>query len=444
MKTVPVSLVKVSDRQRKTIDEKALQELKTSIYDKGLFHAPVLSFNEGTYSLLIGERRLRAMELLHQEGLVFKHDKTVVPTGEIPYVLLVDLTPAQLLEAELEENILRVNLTWQERTEARAKIHTARLEINPDQTIKATATEIAQRTDTSVSYARRELSKALIIEKHKAEPAVKTAKSADEAYRAILDKYDTEFKAMAAKQLVGVSLQHKLHHGDCRDLIKTISDGTIDAIICDPPYGMNADKMRFDEDHHYDDSPDYALDICKNILREGFRISKPRATLFMFCDISHFETLKEYASQQAWTVWRTPIIWYKGIEGHAPWGRGGFKRTYEIILFAVKGQKDLVSSGGPDVMEFKRQLRSEKTHAAGKPIDLLYKLVSICTNPGDTIFDPCCGSGGIFHAAHQHKCTAIGFEQEEIYYHQSMATLGEISGGPKVEPTNSDLDELLV
>lgn len=444
MKTVPISLIKVEERQRKQIDEKALQELKTSIYSKGLFHAPVLSYSEpNNYSLLVGERRLRAMEQLHTEGLTFHHDLLPVPLGEIPYVLISDLTPAQLLEAELEENLLRVNLTWQELTEARAKIHLARQMQNPDQTLKATAAEIAERTGASQEYTRKELSKALIIDKHKADPVVKTAKSAEDAYRAILDKYDTEFKAIAAKQATTTSTTHQLTHGDCRKLILDVPDGSINTILCDPPYGMNADKMRFDEDHHYNDSPDYAMEICQTILREGFRVAKPRASLFMFCDVVHFELLKEYASQQAWTVWRTPLIWYKGIEGHAPWGRGGFKRTYEMILFAVKGQKDLVSSGGPDVLEFKRQLRSEKTHAAGKPIDLLHKLVSLSCNFGDTILDPCCGSGGIFHAAHQHKCTVIGFEQEEAYYHQSLAAIGELAGIKVKTPASGELDDLL-
>ena len=34
----------------------------------------------------------------------------------------------------------------------------------------------------------------------------------------------------------------KLLHGDCLELMQTIEDGSIDAIITDPPYGTTACK----------------------------------------------------------------------------------------------------------------------------------------------------------------------------------------------------------
>ena len=33
--------------------------------------------------------------------------------------------------------------------------------------------------------------------------------------------------------------QYKLYHGDCLDIMPTLEAGSVDAVITDPPYGMN-------------------------------------------------------------------------------------------------------------------------------------------------------------------------------------------------------------
>jgi len=120
----------------------------------------------------------------------------------------------------------------------------------------------------------------------------------------------------------------------------------------------------------------------------------------MFCDIDHFITLRTAAEQQAFGTFRTPLVWHKGDEGHAPWGRDGFKRTYELILYAVKGQKPLALSGGSDVKLVRRStVDPARVHAAEKPGELLRLLLQLVCRAGDNVLDPCCGSGPIFTAA---------------------------------------------
>lgn len=36
----------------------------------------------------------------------------------------------------------------------------------------------------------------------------------------------------------------QLHHGDCRDFLRTLEEGSIDAVVTDPPYGLSDEIAR--------------------------------------------------------------------------------------------------------------------------------------------------------------------------------------------------------
>ncbi len=55
-------------------------------------------------------------------------------------------------------------------------------------------------------------------------------------------------------------------------------------------------------------------------------------------------------------------------------------------------------------------------HAAQKPVALLRELLSLSFHPGETILDPCCGSGTIFAAAKPLSLRATGIEMDEGSY----------------------------
>lgn len=432
------------NRQRSEAkDSKALQELKRSILSKGLLHAPIVSrqqpseLSDGRYHqpeetvfvLVAGERRLLAIKELYQDGLEFYYNDELVPSGDIPYTLIGQLTIDDLAEAELEENILRADLTWKEEAQAKVLIDTLRKRNDPTHTTTDTANELAEVKGTLPITERLNLVRAQAVLPHLGAPSVKGASTLRKAYKVVLDSR----QAQLARDLRRISHQpspHTVILGDCREVMKTLEKGTFDAIISDPPYGIDADKMKQENGHRYDDSKGTALALFQDILRRGFHLLKPQGIIFLFCDIEHFITIRTYAEQQAFSTWRTPIIWSKGSEGFAPWGKNGFARTYETILFAVKGQKPLTINPGSDVRLVKRTVRNDnRQHAAEKPPELLRFLLEISTQPGAKVLDPCCGSAPIIPAAkglnlsltcieisaeyHQAACTRLATTEEE-------------------------------
>jgi len=89
------SIVPNPRQPRQTLDPEALQELATSIREQGLVQPLVVTEAEEGYQLLVGERRWRAARLA---GL------DVVP------VVVRDVTPQQMLELALVENLQREDL----------------------------------------------------------------------------------------------------------------------------------------------------------------------------------------------------------------------------------------------------------------------------------------------------------------------------------------------
>lgn len=430
-------------RQRKERPRGFVELLKKSIVSKGLLHPVVVSTIqigeeklEAVFNLVAGEGRLLAIRELHTDGVPFQHDGETVPHGLIPYNRIGDLSTADLAEAELEENLIRAALTWQDEVEAKMLVHNLRKEQNPKQSIIATAREFAEiKGDATTVIAERDsLSKAVFVSQHMANPKVRAAKSLNEASKVALDQLEAGFKVNLLATNPTQS-QHKLIKGNMLEVLPKLETGSFDLIIADPPYGINADEYRtitkvagekkHHEGHFYKDDEAYSTEICNTIFRQGFRLLRSRGLLFMFCDVDRFAKLREAALMQGFSVWRTPIIWHKtGAQaGFAPWGAGGFIRSYEMILFASKGRKTLTMPGGQDVLPFARVLHTERQHAAEKPVDLIARLITLSCIPGDTVLDPCCGSGAVFPAASACNVVATGIEMDPEYHAYSAARL---------------------
>jgi len=60
-----------------------------------------------------------------------------------------------------------------------------------------------------------------------------------------------------------------------------------------------------------------------------------------------------------------------------------------------------------------------KIHPTQKPVNVLKKLIEICTDPGDVVIDPCFGSGATARAARETGRNFYGFEINKDYYRRA-------------------------
>ena len=449
MKRISRDQIHIAPRQRAKHDPNHILSLRDSISSKGLLHPPVVRpsrSDDGTtlpYVLVAGEGRLAAISKIAEDGGIFLHHDEPFQPGEIPATFLSDLTPAQYAEAEFEENYIRSDLPWPDRCKAIAEIHALRTAENPSQTIAATARELADsggiigvgegsRTVTHPDWIAKNITTATVVAKHLDDPAVKGSRNANEAFQLILDREEKAYAAqllLRSQQTQSAPPEVTVRRGDLVEILPSLEAGTFDLILADPPYGNEAGspgaRTRTILHHNYDDSPEAARTVIQHILIEGFRVAKPRANLFLFSDIDLWAWITQTSLQAGWTPFRTPILWQKSkSEGLAPWGRSGFRRTYDLIFFATKGQRGLIQSP-VDILSFPRVHREDREYAAEKPIELLSELINASTLPGDVVLDPCCGGGSTLAAARVLKRRALGIEKDEDAFNLALTRINE-------------------
>lgn len=404
MKSIAIADIVLNNRQRRHFDDQAITTLANSIRKKGLLHAVVLRDDERT--LVCGERRCRAVGSIYELFTTITYDGHPVPEGSVPYVTLGELSSDDLVEAELEENILREDLTWQEEADAIAKLHELRVGKIPNQTFKDTATEIAGH---EVSGRKQtEVRDSVIIAEHLADPDVAKAKTAKEAIKIIAKKKQQALTNQLAEQFNIAATPHILNNGDFRDFDHFVETGSVDLILTDPPYGINADQFgdQADAAHEYTDSPEYFREIIKDFIIESSRVTRPSAHLYMFCDPRWVSFLQTALADAGWDVWPVPLIWNKG-NGMLPRPDHGPRRTYETIIYALKGDKP-VTAVYPDVITISG-LQNPR-YGAEKPVELYENLINRSCRPGDLVWDAFAGAGPVFPAANRCSVRAVGTE----------------------------------
>lgn len=417
MNLIEIGAIKIPPRQRKELKEADIASLSSSISEIGLLHAIILRQVEDGFELVAGERRLGAIRRLESP---YRYNDSEVSPGFIPFTSVDTLSAPERFQVELEENLRRVDLTWQEKAKAIAELHkmrSAEAEARGDtQLISDTGAELAslRGEDASAKAGANDVSRSLLVAQHLSNPKVAAAPSLKKAANII----SQEFEAIIRRDLNEVSGQVSRHiaiHGSCLELLPSLPSSHFNCIITDPPYGMGADSFGdVGPQHHYADDRDTAMRIAQCILSEGFRLTLPQAHLYMFCDIDQFSALREYADFAGWTPFRTPIIWHKsGGMGHDPWPNRGFRRSYETILYCDKGSK-AYHEFSKDVIEVPGI--SSPIHPAAKPAELYARLMARSCMPGDIVLDPCCGTGPIFDAANRLNVTAVGIELDESYF----------------------------
>lgn len=453
---IPLTSITIGPRQRKKIESQPLADLVESIKQRGILHAPTYQRIDGengdVWKLIVGERRTKAMMKLHEANIPFRYNGEFVPHNTLPIVTLHDnLSRADLKQIEYDENKIREALPWQDEVEALADIHRLRQEEadaagRKPQTMKETAEQLIAEgvvENVSVKSVSDRISRATAIAENLHNPTIQKARNETEAYNLLLKAEEEKINATLARRRIAAHSTLPdivIRQGDALTILPALESGIADLILTDPPFGIGADtggfRQRTVHHHNYEDTPENARALAQAIILDGFRIAKPMANLFIFCDIDLFHTLKEMAGRVGWVPFRTPIIWRKSMsEGMAPWQGKGFRRTYEMLFWATKGQRGLISSP-VDVLDEARVSRSERTHAAEKPVELLKQLIEASTLPGDFVLDPCCGSGSTLVAAKLAKRTGLGIELDQTFYNTAMSNLyKEANDEPASEST---------
>lgn len=162
---------------------------------------------------------------------------------------------------------------------------------------------------------------------------------------------------------------NQIYLGDCMDLIPEIPDGSIDAILTDPPYGVKyqsnwcAEGPRFDPLLN-DDTP------CTGWIPEGYRILAEDGCLLTFCRWDVQETFKSVLEAAGFRV-KSQVVWDRGATGMGDL-KGAFAPRHDVAWFATKSRSFKFSGPRPpSVLSFPRASAQSLVHPPRNPSNYL-------------------------------------------------------------------------
>ena len=228
----------------------------------------------------------------------------------------------------------------------------------------------------------------------------------------------------------------ELYKGDCLEVMKTIPDNSIDAIITDPPYGTTACKW---------DSV-IPFDLMWEQLN---RIIKPNGAIVLFgsepfSSALRMSNIKNYKYDIVWDKVSTssgvlakkrPLndhelvsIFYSKQPTYNPqmqkgkkWSRGGkMKKSAEVygeIKDIGKPKNDTTDLKYPkQISVFSNANRNNRLHPTQKPVALMEYLIKTYTNENELVLDFTMGSGSTGVACKNTNRNFIGIEKDDKYF----------------------------
>lgn len=223
-----------------------------------------------------------------------------------------------------------------------------------------------------------------------------------------------------------------LRHGDCLEVMKSIADGSVDAVIADVPYGTTSCKW------------DSVIPL-EPMWAELKRIIKPNGAIVLFGSEPFSSALRMSNIKNYKYDW----IWDKKIPSGMAYARfQPMRRSEQISVFCesktyynpqmvlrdkpIKGggmskgettdnkklkalKKTYTHKNPTNILEFDK-IRRGSLHPTQKPVELMEYLIKTYTDENETVLDFTMGSGSTGVAAKNLNRRFIGIELDKDYF----------------------------
>ncbi len=224
-----------------------------------------------------------------------------------------------------------------------------------------------------------------------------------------------------------------LRLGDCLEVMKQIPNKSVDAIVCDLPYGTTDCKW------------DSVIPF-EPLWGQYRRIIKDNGAIVLFgqepfSSLLRMSNINEYKYDWIWdkvkpgtfaTAKYQPLrqhelisVFYKNFGAYNP----QMVERDKPKTSKIYGNSDSASLKYNDglnrtytqlypktVLKFSNASQQGKVHPTQKPVDLMEYLIKTYTNEGDTVLDNCMGSGTTGVACKNLNRHFIGIEQNANYF----------------------------
>jgi DNA modification methylase len=249
-------------------------------------------------------------------------------------------------------------------------------------------------------------------------------------------------------------MTYELHLGDCLEYMKSMSAGSVDAVITSPPYNVGINYG----DGQVNDSLPYEEYLCwlDKVWHECWRVLCDGGRLCINVNDTgrnpYFPVHADISTRLRISGWYFMgiIIWHKGTSmGNTAWGSWesascpSLRGQHEYIIVVGKGGKQkppripgsksgpyFIKDGTKEFLSLTNEMwkftpETDSEHPAPFPYELPSRLIRLFTFAGDVVLDPFCGSGTTLRAALDYGRDGIGIDVVEKYIEMSRIRLSQ-------------------
>jgi site-specific DNA-methyltransferase (adenine-specific) len=209
----------------------------------------------------------------------------------------------------------------------------------------------------------------------------------------------------------------RLFQADALDVLSSMGDGCVDAVVTDPPYGLGFDYGA------YADSRENLRALVERFMPEARRVAR-RVVV---------------APGQTQVCLYPPPDWMLAVtwDTTGTFGKYGYSQWMPVLVYGddLKGfgnvngvtKSDRLHITGGSGVGFMRS-KERNDHPCPKPVNVMKLLVRRLTTPGEAVLDPFMGSGTTGVAAVISGRSFVGVEQHPPYYATAAERLRAADG----------------
>jgi site-specific DNA-methyltransferase (adenine-specific) len=217
-----------------------------------------------------------------------------------------------------------------------------------------------------------------------------------------------------------------LYLGDALDVLPTLPRGSVELLATDPPFGVSWRSNRRREPFAHL-AGDESTALARAVLAEALPVLRNRRHLYVFGPESIVDGLPIGASSE--------LVWDRMTKGSgdltSPWGPSHDRLTF--ATYVNDGKRARETSGGRLSARLRRGsiIAARRPHGGGadhptrKPVELMRQLVESSTTLGETVLDPCAGTGATGVAAVLAGRRAVLIELDETFAARAAERLAE-------------------
>jgi site-specific DNA-methyltransferase (adenine-specific)/modification methylase len=220
--------------------------------------------------------------------------------------------------------------------------------------------------------------------------------------------------------------KYLLMHGDCMEKLREIPDGSIDLILCDPPYNLakySTGNMKFDwRSEINNDVANWDLKELSPIdfIDEFKRVLSPTGNIFVFTSYNLIGKWHEVFDSEYDTF--QFMVWHK-TNPVPNIRKSSFLNSCELIVcmwnkghtWNFSKQNEMHNFIESPICMGNERLKEPK-HPTQKPLAILKQIIKIASNENDLVLDMFMGVASTGVASRDLNRRFIGIEIDDTYY----------------------------